>query len=650
MAGQTFDEKIGYVVGPQGPQGEQGIQGPKGDTGATGAPGAQGPQGIQGIPGPQGERGLTGETGATGPQGPKGDTGYPTDAQVETAVDAWLESNVDPDTGYVLDRTLTQQSAAAPADLVGDLKSQTMHFTESSKNILPTERNTGINVLGVDVTYENGVVTLSGTATSGGGRNIALTSSFVLQANKKYTLAVDKQGMPWFMENGWNYYVQLDTNNGYITFELANDTTVYLGVNVVSGTTYNDEYKIQLVEGESPEYPIKTTDYISAIDEEAREFVTPEMFGAAGNGTVNDYGAFHKALYSGKPVYLKNTYLLENNGNVHNTLDFIEDLPDGCEIFGSGTILFPRASYNLTEATYGLNLFYMNGKCTIRDINIDMNGYYNIVPSGRTLTQYAFYGIANNCYFQNVSIRNSAGRNMIYVTSGNNVIFDGCKFIYGGTNYYNPNQNDFSFAFSTATNTVFTNCLIDGYEAPKSEGNGGIELHASYSKVIGCNIKKVSIGVYIANPNANETLTNIVIANNTINARKGIDIWYENNYRGIIISDNCIEFAPITNVSVYAAGITVLNHTNAVPDVNELHIINNVINGIDSDMNYAIDLKHTIQNVIVCGNNIYAPKVAIIVDGDHCIVSNNIIRYGTTDITITGVDQQVANNILTQIT
>lgn len=39
------------------------------------------------------------------------------------AVHTWLENNVDPETGYVLDRTLSEKLAAAPADMVGDLKS-----------------------------------------------------------------------------------------------------------------------------------------------------------------------------------------------------------------------------------------------------------------------------------------------------------------------------------------------------------------------------------------------------------------------------------------------------------------------------------------------------------------------------------------------
>ena len=36
--------------------------------------------------------------------------------------DQWLDSNISQETGYVLDRSLSLSNAAAPADLVGDLK------------------------------------------------------------------------------------------------------------------------------------------------------------------------------------------------------------------------------------------------------------------------------------------------------------------------------------------------------------------------------------------------------------------------------------------------------------------------------------------------------------------------------------------------
>lgn len=57
---------------------------------------------------------VNGQTGAVTVQ-------LATDAQVETAVGAWLGENVAQETGYVLDASLTMSNAAAPADKVGDL-------------------------------------------------------------------------------------------------------------------------------------------------------------------------------------------------------------------------------------------------------------------------------------------------------------------------------------------------------------------------------------------------------------------------------------------------------------------------------------------------------------------------------------------------
>ena len=41
---------------------------------------------------------------------------------IKTETDSWLEENISQETGYVLDRTLSLENAAAPADLVGELK------------------------------------------------------------------------------------------------------------------------------------------------------------------------------------------------------------------------------------------------------------------------------------------------------------------------------------------------------------------------------------------------------------------------------------------------------------------------------------------------------------------------------------------------
>jgi hypothetical protein len=45
-----------------------------------------------------------------------------TDEQVKNAVDTWLDNNVDPATGYVLDNSLTMSNAAPPASAVGKIR------------------------------------------------------------------------------------------------------------------------------------------------------------------------------------------------------------------------------------------------------------------------------------------------------------------------------------------------------------------------------------------------------------------------------------------------------------------------------------------------------------------------------------------------
>lgn len=124
-------------------KGDPGIQGPKGDKGDTGPQGPQGLQGVQGIPGEKGDTGL---------QGPKGDPGDPAPASaVVPAVEDWLEDNILQETGYVLDRSLTANNAAAPADLVGDLKNEITQITGNSEIIFTPDKYIDTSGATVDI-------------------------------------------------------------------------------------------------------------------------------------------------------------------------------------------------------------------------------------------------------------------------------------------------------------------------------------------------------------------------------------------------------------------------------------------------------------------------------------------------------------------
>jgi hypothetical protein len=50
-------------------------------------------------------------------------------------VDEWLEENVDPATGYVLDRSLQMENAAAPADIVGDINDDVGELRNTLNNV-----------------------------------------------------------------------------------------------------------------------------------------------------------------------------------------------------------------------------------------------------------------------------------------------------------------------------------------------------------------------------------------------------------------------------------------------------------------------------------------------------------------------------------
>ncbi len=155
--------------------------------GATGATGPQGPTG------PTGPQGPTGPTGPEGPQGPAGPTGYPTDAQVQEAVGEWLGENVDPETGYVLDRTLTQPNAAAPADLVG-AQSEKIGDVENTIDSYLLDTVNSPNIF-TGYTIAGGI-----DNTTGADRDTASTlirSDYIPIDNTKSKLYVLRDNAPW---------------------------------------------------------------------------------------------------------------------------------------------------------------------------------------------------------------------------------------------------------------------------------------------------------------------------------------------------------------------------------------------------------------------------------------------------------------------
>lgn len=201
----------GDFVGPQGPQG------PRGDTGPIGPQGPQGDKGDKGDRGEKGDTGPQGETGAKGDKGDKGETGAKGEPGKDAVIDATLTQE-----GSAADAAATgkrlaeiEKAVAEKADkasqniLIGSetgnpvsvsdafsapLRGLTVYGkstqdgTPSPDNPVPivsagdggsvAAKVTGKNLLnipdgsgtarGVTVTAKDGLISISGTATSSG--------------------------------------------------------------------------------------------------------------------------------------------------------------------------------------------------------------------------------------------------------------------------------------------------------------------------------------------------------------------------------------------------------------------------------------------------------------------------------------------------
>lgn len=94
---------------------------------------------------------------------------------------------------------------------------------------------------------ETETIILTGTATSSGGRTTALTPIITLPAGTYYFSASAGRVASYVLNKADNTFIS--GANGRIVLE--EETSVYVGINVTNGTTYNETVKIQLEEGSS---------------------------------------------------------------------------------------------------------------------------------------------------------------------------------------------------------------------------------------------------------------------------------------------------------------------------------------------------------------------------------------------------------------
>jgi len=142
---------------------------------------------------------------------------------------------------------------------------------------------------------------------------------------------------------------------------------------------------------------------------EIRNYVTPEQFGAKGDGTTNDTTAIQSAVNNGGFVLFAPGKHYVTNDVVRLVGNTVLDL-NGCTI----------------ECTNKHMFFNFLGNSTVTEYN----GNGNIVIRNGTLVGGATsFGHAKNVLFENVTFQNSHNDHFLEICACNNYIIRNCSFI-----------------------------------------------------------------------------------------------------------------------------------------------------------------------------------------------------------------------------
>ena len=111
---------------------------------------------------------------------------------------------------------------------------------------IPLTTTATIHSVAITCSSESETITLTGTATDNGGRGVHLTPNITLPAGT-YILSITGTHVGNFSVSKSDDSVFISNEN--YSFTLSEETTVYIGANVINGTTYNETVKVQLESG-----------------------------------------------------------------------------------------------------------------------------------------------------------------------------------------------------------------------------------------------------------------------------------------------------------------------------------------------------------------------------------------------------------------
>ena len=377
-----------------------------------------------------------------------------------------------------------------------------------------------------------------------------------------------------------NFYNQLNTEFGAVipldSAPIENSTK-----GVTSGGVYNTIAKLQ-----------------NNLDLKLDIYVTPEMYGAVGDGITDDSSAFEQAIQSGLPIVLKNkTYLVANTLKVNRqAVTFL------------GTTYYPGTLTNTVQNIPDNSTILYTGETYLFDVELDtIDTPYNSRVAGFRL--------------QNLTIKGNNSNTLVYGVNASEMFISNCTFA----------NAKYGFNLIDSWDSIFFNCkFINGAEGIHSEGSADTTnaLH-----VVSCRFEGLSsYGVCLK-----KCVDNLIV-----NCKFEI---YNDDYCVAFYTKDSINY----NNSIMNCFFTTKSGTYAIKD----NGINNVICGCSFHGNNigAID---TTGVTIFTNNVIYSDKydaTAYIVNARGFLsnISNNCIYIGNSTnaaINIQGRFMTLCNNVL----
>lgn len=214
----------------------------------------------------------------------------------------------------------------------------------------------------------------------------------------------------------------------------------------------------------------------------------------------------------------------------------------------------------------------------IRDMQIDMNGYNNLSPSGKTRNSIAVRldDGGKNVLIENLFILNNPGHNNIVAnktesaTQADGLTVTDCYMYGGGTGVLgNTNNVDFSFVYSEWAYTKVNNNHLE-QPASTYTWSGGIELHGSYSEASNNLVIFCDPAVWICSCNSTDDgdpdIDNILVDGNVFrDCARGVAYWPCGRIRDTTISNNSMRLKWRGGTSLDVWGVHMIARGSSYP-------------------------------------------------------------------------------------